>query len=199
MRCNEKEFHHIVKMHQTSSVCYEEFIRQVGMFLPANNHMSFYVALENKNNLSCHCIISFCPTNTPFMFLRFHCMFRQLHTVCFFRSNSGGNSIEWKDWRASTCAAYYFHHDSIDVKTKHETQNALGFSNGKSKIEPNNLGLRLNSLLWSFWCTCTGGWGSGWQPFSVSVRPVARSDLIGRSGATGPWQDLPYPPAWGVL
>ena len=82
-------------------------------------------------------------------------MFRQLHTVCIFRSNSGGNSTEWKDSRASTCAAYYFHHDSINVKTEHETQNALGFSTGKSKIDLNNLGLRLNSLLWSIWCTCT--------------------------------------------
>jgi len=46
--------------------------------------------------------------------------------------------------------------NSIDVKTEHETQNVLVFGIGKSKIELNSLGLRLNALLWSFWCTCTG-------------------------------------------
>jgi hypothetical protein len=143
-------------MHRTVAVCYDEFIRQIEVLLSASNHMAFYVRLENKTNLSCHCIISFCPTNPPFLFLRFLCMFRQLHTVCIFRSNSGGNSIEWKDSRGSTCAAYYFHHNSTDVKTEHETQNALDFGIGKSKIDLYNLGLRLNSLSWSFWCTCTG-------------------------------------------
>jgi hypothetical protein len=64
--------------------------------------------------------------------------------------------MEWKDSRASTCAAYYCHYNSINVKTEDETHGVLAFCIGKSKIKLNDLGLQLNSLLWSFCCTCTG-------------------------------------------